>query len=130
MPVVGIFPALAAQLLQRLRALFEGDAVVVAARHHTRHVVHGADRDRLDALVHGDGIQRHSAPAADAENADPLAIDRGVPAEVVDDRAEIFGVDVWRGDVARLAAAFSGVGRIEGQRDEAALRHRLRVKAR
>ena len=86
--------------------------------------------DGLDALVHGDGIQRHAAPAADADDADPLAIDRGMQAEEIHRGAEVLGIDVRRGDVARLAAALSGVGRIERQRDEAALRHGLRVQAR
>ena len=54
----------------------------------------------------------------------------GVQAEIVDGGAEILGIDVRRGDVARLAAAFSGIGPVESHRDEATLRHRLRVKAR
>ena len=70
-----ILPTLPAQLLQRLRALFEGHAVVVALGHDARHVIHGAGRDGFDALVHGDGVQRHAAPAANADDADPLAVD-------------------------------------------------------
>ena len=125
-----IRPTLAAQLLQRLRALFERHAVVVALGHDSGHVVHGAGHDGLDALVHGDGTQGHAAPAANADDADPLAVDGRVQAEIVDGGAEILGIDVRRSDVARLAAAFSGIGPIESHRDEATLRHRLRVKAR
>ena len=117
-------------MLQRLRALFEGHAVVVALGHDARHVVHGAGDDGLDALVHGDGIQCHAAPAANADDADPLAVDGRVQAEKIHRRAEVLGVDVGRGDVARLAAAFAGIGRVESQRDEAALRHGLRIEAR
>ena len=106
--VLRVGPALPAHLLQRLRALFEGHAVVVALGHDARHVVHGAGHDGLDALVHGGGVQRHAAPAADADDADPLAVDGGVQAEKVDGGAEVLGVDVGRGDVAGLAAAFAG----------------------
>ena len=115
-------------LLQRLRALLGRHAVVVATRHDPAHVIHGAGRDGLDALVGRDGVQRHAAPAADADDADPFAIDRRVQAEEIDRRAEVLGVDVGRGDVARLAAAFAGVGRIERQGDEAALGHGLGVE--
>src|SRR3954449_4035152 len=62
-----ILPTLLTQLLQCFRALIEGDAVVVALRHEAGHVIHRARHDRLDALVHGDRIQGHSAPTADAD---------------------------------------------------------------
>ena len=125
-----ILPTLPAQLLQRLRALFEGHAIVVALGHDAGHVIHGAGHDGLDALVHGDGIQCHAAPAANADDADALAVDGWVQAEKIHRRAEILGIDVRRGDIARLAAAFSGIGRIERQRDETTLRHGLRIETR
>lgn len=69
------------------------------------------------------------APAADAEDADALAVDVGLQSEEIDGGAEIFGIDVGRGDIARLTAAFAGVGRIERQGDETAFGHRLRIQA-
>ena len=84
----------------------------------------------LIALVHGGGVQCHAAPAANADDADALAVDGRLQAEKIHRRAEILGIDVRRGDIARLATAFAGIGRIEGQRDEPALGHGLRIQAR
>ncbi|MNV55912.1 hypothetical protein D3C71_1481630 [compost metagenome] len=90
-----ILPTLPAQLLQHLRALFGGHVVVVTLGHDTRHVVHGAGRDGLDALVHGNGIQRHATPATNADDADALPINVGLQAEEIDGGAEVFGIDIW-----------------------------------
>src|SRR5919112_404180 len=89
-----IAPTLTAELLKRLRALFKGHTIVVAAGHDARHVIHGAGHNGLDALVHGDGIQCHAAPTADTDDADPLTIDGWVQAEKIHRRAEILGIDV------------------------------------
>ena len=127
-PIFRIHPALPAQLLQRLRPLFECHAVVVALRHRAGHVIHGAGDDGLDAFVHRGGVQCHPAPAADADEADPLAVDGRMKAEEVDRGAEVLGIDVGGCDVARFAAALAGVGRIERQGGETAFGHRLGVK--
>jgi len=128
--VHSIIPALPTHLLQRLRTLLGRHAVVVALGHDAGHVVHGVGNHGLDALVGRHGVQCHTAPAADADHADTLAINVGLQADKVHCSHEVLGVDVWRGDVARLAAAFPGIGAIECQRDKAALGHRLRIEAR
>ena len=43
--------------------------------------------------------------------------------------AEVLGVDVRRCYIAGHAAALSGIGRVEGKREKAQLRHLLRIKA-
>ncbi|MNR02890.1 hypothetical protein D3C85_1187600 [compost metagenome] len=88
-------PTLFAQLLEHLGALFEGHAVVVALGHDAGHVVHGAGDNCLDALVQGHGIQRHTAPTANANDANPFAINGGLQAESINCRAYVLGVDVW-----------------------------------
>lgn len=74
--------------------------------------------------------QRHPAEAADAQNTDAVAVDGRVQAEKVHGRAEVLGVDVRRCRVPRLTTAFPGIRRIEGQRDESPLGHRLCIQAR
>src|SRR5215203_3334427 len=69
---LNILPTLLAQLLQRFRALFDSDAVVVALRHDASHVIHCTSDDGLDALIYGHGIQRHAAPTTDADHANAL----------------------------------------------------------
>jgi hypothetical protein len=64
----------------------------------------------LTRLSAATAFKAPAAPTADADDADALAIDVGLQADEVHRRAEILGVDVRRGDVARLAAAFPGVG--------------------
>ena len=44
--------------------------------------------------------------------------------------AEILGVDVRRSDIAGCTAALAGIGRVEGNRQEAKLRHFLRIQTR
>src|SRR5689334_20050 len=79
----GIIPALPAELLQDLGALFERPLVVVVLRHQAAHVIHGACDDRLDALVYCNGIQCHAAPATDADHAYSLAVHALLHAEAV-----------------------------------------------
>ncbi|MNE31742.1 hypothetical protein D3C80_1253230 [compost metagenome] len=124
----GIRPTLPAQLLQRLGTSLQSHAVVVALRHDAGHVIHGTGDHGFDALVDRDGAQRHAAPAADADHADTLAVDSIVQAEIVHAGHEILGVDVGGCDIARLTAAFAGIGWIESQRGEAALGHGLRIE--
>lgn len=124
-----VLPALLAQLFQRSRALFEGHAVVVALGHDPRHVVHGAGHHRLDALVHGHRVQRHATPAADADDADALAIHFRQQTDEIHCRAEVFGIDIRRSDVAWLTAALTGIRWVERQRDESAFGHGLRIQS-
>ena len=102
--------------------------VEVAARIDAAHVVHGRGNGRLDARIHRCRVDGHAAPAADAENADALGIDVFACREIVNRRAEVLGIDVGRSHVAGAAAALARKGRIEGNREEAAFRKRLRVK--
>ena len=129
-PGFGIRPTLPAQLLQRLGALLQSHAVIVAPRHAAGHVVHRAGDDGLDTLVDRHGAQRHAAPAADADDADTLTVDGIVQSEIVHAGHEVLGADVGGCDIARLTAAFAGIGWIERQRDEAALGHGLRIETR
>ncbi|WP_330848847.1 hypothetical protein [Mangrovicoccus ximenensis] len=86
-------------------------------------------RHRFHPLVGCHSVQRHATETADADDAKPFAVHRIMQPEAIDRRHEVFGVDVRRGHRTRLAAAFADIGRIEGEGDEAALRHDLRVKA-
>ena len=104
-------------------------AVKVAVGSHTGHVVHGHGSGRFNAGVNGGGIDRHTAPAADTDDTDALRVNILLHGEKVHRCAEILSVDVWRCDITGHTAALTGVGRVEGNRQEAKLRHFLRIQA-
>ena len=109
--------------------LFRILAVKVAVGSHTSHVVHGHSSGSFDAGVNGCGVDCHTAPAADTDDTDALRVNILLHGEEVHRCAEILGVDVRRSDIAGHTAALAGVGRVEGNCQEAKLRHFLRVQA-
>ena len=102
--------------------------VKVAVGSYTGHIVHGHSRSRLDAGIDGGGIDRHTAPAADTNDTDALRVHILLHGEEVYRCAEILGVDVRRSNIAGCTAALTGIGRVEGNRQEAKLRHFLRIQ--
>ncbi|MNN37064.1 hypothetical protein D3C81_1509940 [compost metagenome] len=92
------------------------------------HVVHADGGDGLQARVDLGGADGEAAAAADADHADALAVDEGARAEEVHGGTEVFGVDVRRHGVARLARAFPPERQVQRQGDEALLGHLLRVE--
>ena len=102
--------------------------VKIAVGRDAAHVVHGDGHGGLDAGIHGGGVQAHAAEAADADDADARRIHRVQRGEEVHRSAEVFGIDVRRGHVTRLAAALARIGGVEGQRQEAALGHGLGIE--
>ena len=112
------------------RSLIVGILTVkVAFGIHTGHVVHGHSRSSFDTGVNGCGVDRHAAPTTDTDDTDALRVNILLHGEEVYRCAEILGVDVRRSNIARLTAALAGVGRVEGNRQEAKLRHFLRIQA-
>ena len=103
--------------------------VKVAVGGHTGHVVHRGRDGGLDARVDGGGVERHAAPAADAEDADALRVDIIAHGQEVDRGGKVLGVDVGRGDIARRAAALAGVRRVKGDGQKSARGELLRVQA-
>ena len=93
------------------------------------HVVHGDRHRRFDAGIQRGGVQGQAAPAADAQDADPVRIHVLPQGEVVHRRLEILGVDVRGSHVAGRAAALAGEGGVKGQGQEPPLRHGLGVQA-
>ena len=93
------------------------------------HVVHRGGHGSLDARIQRGGVQRHAAPAADADDADARGIDALVQGQKVHGRHEVLGVDVRGGHIAGEAAALAGEGGVEGQGQKAALGHGLGVQA-
>lgn len=107
-----------------------GGAVLPPLAHHAGDVVHGARGDRLDALVGRGRAEGEAAAAADADRADPLAVDDVERAEVVDARREVLGEELRRRHVSGLAAGLPVVGGVEREGDEAAPSQFARVDAR
>ena len=103
--------------------------IEIALGVHTGHVVHGGGDRRLDAGVERGGVERHPAPAADADDADALRVDPLVQRQEIHRRHEVLGIDVGRGHIAGRAAALAGKGGVKGQRQKAAPGHRLGVEA-
>ena len=97
--------------------------------HRPAHVIHHAGGDRLHAGVHGCCVERHTAPAADAENTNAVTINLFLQTEEVHRRAKVFGVDIRRRYVARLATAFARIGRIERQGHKPIFCQGLRIQA-
>ena len=103
--------------------------VEVSLRVHAGHVVHrGSDRG-FDAGIEGCSIDRHAAPAADADDTDAVRIGLLMQGKKIHRGHEVFGIDVGRSHVPDVPAALAGKGRVEGKGEEAALRHGLRVQA-
>ena len=123
-----IFGALGVQLPTQLGAAVRIHLVEVAVGDDAAHVVHGGGHGGLDAGVHGRRVQRHAAPAADADDADPFRIDAVLNGQKIDGCGEILGVDVGRSHIAGFAAAFAGEGRIEGDGQKSAFGHDLGVQ--
>ena len=94
----------------------------------TGHIVHGRRHCCLDAGIQRGGVERHTAPAADADDADTRGIDHMVQGKEVHRSHEILCIDIRRGHIADVAAALAGERGIKGQRHKAALRHRLGVE--
>ncbi len=128
--VLGVDPALPAEVVHNLLALLRRIVVLVAAGHAARHVVHRGRGDRLDTAVCSRRGERHTAQAADGLHADPLAVDDLLQAEEVDGGAVVLGVDVGRSHVAHRAAALPGEGGVEGEGDVAAAGELVGVETR
>ena len=103
--------------------------VKVAVGGHAGHVVHRGRDGGLDARVDGGGVERHAAPAADAEDADALRVYIVAHGQEIDRGGKVLSVDVGRCDIARCAAALAGVRRVKGDGQKAARGELLRVQA-
>ncbi len=118
---------------QSLAGLVAGVGVVcgieVAVCCYAAHVVHGRGNRRLYAGVDAGSVNRHAAPAANADDADAFRVNVVAGREEIHGRHEVFGVDVRAVHVARLAARFAGETRVERNGQESAFRHLLGVKA-
>lgn len=112
--------------MAHLRRIF---CVKIALRVHARHVVHCRRHSRFHTRVKRSSIQRHAAPAADANDADTLRIHVVTAGEIIHRCLEIFGVDIRRGHVAWFSAAFASERRIKSEGEKSALCHDLRVEA-
>ncbi|CAG6392012.1 hypothetical protein SCOCK_140210 [Actinacidiphila cocklensis] len=86
--------------------------------------------DGLDAVVACGGGQRVAAGGADAQNADAVGVDLDPGDERGDSGLEVLHALGGVLKTARDAAGLPLVGRVEGEGDEAAVGHLLRVQAR
>ena len=66
--------------------------------------------------------------AADTDDTDALRVNILLHGKEVYRCAEILGVDVRRCYIAGCTTALAGIGRVKGNRQEAKLRHFLRVQ--
>ena len=90
----------------------------------------GEAQGAFDGGINSGAFDPHPPKAADADDADASGVHILAGGEIIHRGAEVFGIDVGRGDVAWLTAAFAGIGRVKGQGDEAALGHGLGVETR
>ena len=110
-----IFGALCVQRLAfgvaRIAAVFGVEITVCV---HARHIIHGACYCSFNAGIQRGGVQCHSAPAANADNADFIGVNHFICCKVIYRCLKILGVNIWRSHIAGLPAAFTGKGRVEG----------------
>ena len=92
------------------------------------HIIHTDGGDGLQAWVDLGGADGEAAAAADADRADLLAVDEGASAQIIDCRAEGFGIEVGRNRVAGLALAVAPEAEVDGEGNKALLRHFCGVK--
>ena len=127
-----VFVILGALRIQRLplfKACLLGILCVkIAVGGHTGHVVHSHGGGRLDARVDGRGVDRHTAPAADADDADTRRGNVILHRQKIHRCAEILGIDVGRSNISGCTTALAGIGRVKGNRQKTQLRHLLRVQ--
>ena len=81
-----------------------------------------------DTGVGGRRVEGHSAPAADADNADTVRIDRILNRKKVDGGTKIFRIDIGRSHIPGFTTAFSGIRRIKGDCQKAFFGQCLRIK--
>nr|WP_267276458.1 hypothetical protein [Arthrobacter sp. CDRTa11] len=104
-------------------ALFQRYGLVEPVAVGGAHVVHAHRGDGLDPGIDLRRADHKAAAAADPDGPHALLVNEGLRAQVVHRGAEVFGIDVGRDGVARLAGAFSPEGEVEGERDVALLGH-------
>ena len=121
-------PGGAAALTNLMAGLLAVGGVEIALGGDAAHIVHGGDHGGLDPGVDGCGVQRQSAPAADAQDADAVRIHVALDGEKVHRRLKVLGVDVRGGGVPGLAAALTGEGGVEGDGEKATLRQGLGIE--
>ena len=93
------------------------------------HIVHGCADRCLDSGIDGSGVQCHSAPTADADDADFLRVNIILNGQKVYCCLEILGVYIRGSHIAGCSAAFSGKGRVKGQGQKAPLCHLLGIQS-
>ena len=92
------------------------------------HVIHGGGYGCLDASIQRSGVECHTAPAADADDADTSGINLIAKGEKVYGSHKVFRVDVRGGHIADIATALAGEGGVESECQKAAFRHCLRIE--
>ncbi len=126
-----VLRALGGQLpAQGMARVIRVAGVEVAVGRAAADVVHRRGYGGPDARVDGRGVERETAPAADADDGDPPGIGPLERREEVDRRREILGGEVGRGHVARLAAALARERGVEGQGQETPLGEGLGIEPR
>lgn len=122
--------ALCTDGIERRHALFIGHRIAHALTAGTAHVVHADRRHGFDPVIDLRGAHRVAPAAADADDSDPVRIDRRVVRQEIDRRAEILDTHFGRFDPARIAAAFAVIRGIESQSNIAPLRQAAGVEPR
>ena len=83
------------------------------------HVVHAHRSYRFEARIDFGGADDEAATAANAQDADLIAVDEGLLTQVVSGGAEVFSVDVRIDTVTGLAFALAPVRKVDSQGDKA-----------
>ena len=104
--------------------------VEIAVRVHAAHIVHRGGYRCLDAGVDSRRIDRHAAPAANANDSNTFRIHVIAGGKVIDGGAEILRIDIRRRDIAGKSSAFSRIRGIKRDRQKTSFGHRLGIKAR
>ena len=127
--ILVVFCSLFVQSLPHFISVIRRHLVKVSVGRDAEHIIHGRSDCRLDSCIHGSCIESHTAPSADAEDADAVRIDIVSCGEEIYGSREIFRIDIRGCHVSWRAAAFTGKGRIEGNRQIAHFCQLLCIKS-
>lgn len=120
-------PTLLGNRFEQRAMLFRRLALGKALTDHAANIEHADRCQRTDARVHLRCSDGKPTTSANADHADPVPVYLGLNPEIVDCCTEVLGENLWCRDAARRAATLTAERGVEGERDEAALCHALRI---
>ena len=120
-----IFRALSIELLTQFVTCIGIHWVKIAIGIHTAHIIHGYRNRCLDSGIDSRCIECHTTPSANTQNTNTLCIHIVTNGQKIHCCTKIFRVNIGRSHITGFSITFSGIRRIEGNRQKTTLRQGL-----